>query len=441
MQLGLAAFRNSLKIILVARRAYASGSLREARFVSTWLDPSLRPIQTDASWQSVFLRYESGIRSSMIFFILSLIFVVTALLPCAMFLRNQVFFQTANKSSELIQGAKAYPVSVLIPARNEQASIGAALESILKSEHPTIEVIVMDDDSEDNTREIVRTYSTRDSRVQLLRSAPLPPDWNGKQHACWQLAAAAKYPQLLFLDADVRITPDAISRCVAEQLYRRSPLVSGFPYQETKTWFEKTMIPLMHFVLLGYLPMDRMRQSGDVGFAAGCGQMFLADRAAYFSSLGHFCIRESRHDGIRLPRAFRAAGFQTDIFDATDIARCRMYENARSVWNGLSKNAIEGIGNPKLIVPFSILLLGSSVFPLFLLVYQLRSGVVDVVTWLCALAVVLGWIPRVLACFRFRQSWLGVFLHPMGIFLFVVIQWVALIRSLLGWKTAWRGRT
>src|SRR5205807_74198 len=118
-------------------------------------------------------------------------------------------------------------------------------------------------------------------------------------------------------------------------------LVSGIPRQETGTFFERLLIPLIHFILLGFLPMKRMRSTRKPAYAAGCGQLFLARRMAYDAMGGHAIIRSSLHDGLTLPRAFRRAGFQTDLCDATDLATCRMYCGAGEVWHGLAKNATE----------------------------------------------------------------------------------------------------
>ena len=251
----------------------------------------------------------------------------------------------------------------------------------------------------------------------------------------------AQFESLLFLDADVRLTQDAITRCVAEQRFREAPLVSGFPYQETGTLAEKMLIPLMHYVLLGYLPIDQMRSSLGVGLAAGCGQLFLADKQAYMNSGGHEAIRSSRHDGIQLPRLFRKAGYRTDIFDATDIARCRMYTTTNQVMNGLLKNATEGIANRKLILPFTILLMGGSVLPFFTLAWGMIQGLPLPACLVLAFAFALSYIPRIMATYRFAQSPIGAILHPIGVLVFVVLQWVALVRKQLGLTTLWRGRT
>src|SRR5688572_30719099 len=95
-------------------------------------------------------------------------------------------------------------ISVLVPARDEAASIGACLSSILASKDVVIEVLVLDDDSSDDTAAIVEGYANTDRRVRLIAGTPLPPGWLGKPNACAQLAAAASAPILAFIDADVR---------------------------------------------------------------------------------------------------------------------------------------------------------------------------------------------------------------------------------------------
>ncbi|MFY8202003.1 MAG: glycosyltransferase family 2 protein [Pirellula staleyi] len=370
----------------------------------------------------------------------SILILLIALLPVLMFLKNGTQFLPASRDLGLLSLVKPFQVSVLIPARNEAESIRPALDSILSSAHPQFEVLVLDDHSEDATANIVQSIASRDPRVKLLQSKELPEGWNGKQHACWQLANAASYDRLLFLDADVRLSSDAIGRCLAEQQLQQAPLVSGFPMQETGTFAEKMLIPLMHYVLLGYLPIDRMRSTLGVGLAAGCGQLFLAEKEAYLQSGGHAAIQSSRHDGIQLPRAFRTAGFRTDIFDATDIARCRMYTSTTQVCNGLLKNATEGIANPKLIVPFSILLLGGSVLPGLSLLVGLVLGIAWLPLTLLAIAFLISFVPRVIASIRFKQSPFGALVHPIGTLWFVSLQWVALFRKQLGLTTKWRGR-
>ena len=343
-------------------------------------------------------------------------------------------------------GARRAPagrVAVLIPARDEEASIGAALESVLgeaAGEGGPAEVHVMDDGSSDATAEIVARFAAADPRVRLHAAPPLPPGWCGKQHACHALSRVTGCEVLLFLDADVRLAPGAVDRVAGYLDDSGADLVSGFPRQQTETLLERLLLPLIHFVLLGFLPVARMRRSRQPVLSAGCGQLFAARRAAYERAGGHAAIRASRHDGITLPRAFRRAGLRTDLFDATRLATCRMYRGAAEVWNGLAKNATEGMAAPAAIVPWTVLLLGGQVVGPALLLAAAVGGVAPGAVLPAVGATALGFATRAVLALRFRQSWLGVALHPLGVALLVAIQWYALAREGLGRPLAWKGR-
>ena len=334
----------------------------------------------------------------------------------------------------------AAAVSVLIPARNEASHIQAAAESVLANTDVTLELIILNDDSTDATGEIVQTLAARDTRVTVLNSSPLPENWCGKQYACWQLGQSAKYELLVFMDADVELAPHALARMAGFMQSSGVALGSGFPLQKTQGLFEKLLIPLMHFILLGFLPIYRMRKTSNPAYSAGCGQLFIAKKSAYMAVGGHSAIRASRHDGITLPRAFRQAGFATDIFDATAIATCRMYQSAGQVFHGLAKNATEALASRNVIVPATAILLGGQVMPAVLLITALLLHSIPALIVSAAIATALSYWPRMLLTIRFRQSLLGAFLHPLGIGLLVAIQWYALLRQLLGKNIAWRGR-
>jgi Glycosyl transferase family 2 len=332
-------------------------------------------------------------------------------------------------------------LSLLIPARDEEGSIGGAVEAALASEGVDLEVVVLDDQSEDRTADIVREIAARDPRVRLETAPPLPGGWCGKQHACAVLARHARHPLLAFLDADVRLAPDGLARAAAFLEESGADLVSGFPRQETVTFLERLLLPLIHFVLLGFLPMGRMRRIRHPAYGAGCGQFFLARREAYEKSGGHGTIRASLHDGIMLPRAFRRAGLATDIFDATDTATCRMYRSAAEVWRGLGKNATEGLASPGKIVFFTILFLLGQVLPPVLLLLSLAGAVPSPVLIPAAVGTLAAWLPRLAAVRRFRQPLDGALLHPLAIVIFLAIQWTALGRKVLGLPAGWKGRT
>lgn len=364
-----------------------------------------------------------------------------AALPAGLALANLRFFTRAPR---LAPGTAPPRVSVLVPARDEAKVIGRLAAAVLANRDVDLELVVLDDDSRDDTARIITDLAAEDPRVRLVRGQPLPPGWCGKQHACFQLAQAARHDILLFLDADVTLESDAVARTVAFLDARGVDLASGFPHQETGCLLDWLLLPLIHFVLLGYLPLAIARSDNRPGLAAGCGQLFVTRREAYLRSGGHAAIKASLHDGIKLPRAYRAAGLSTDLFDAGDIARCRMYGTNREVVRGLGKNATEGIAAPGSILPFTLLLAGGQILPVMLLIRGLADGWDGWPAWGVAAtlaAVFAAWLPRLLAVHRFGHSLSSALAHPLGVAVFLGIQWSALIRRTLGLQTSWRGRT
>jgi hypothetical protein len=367
--------------------------------------------------------------------LLAFIAFVLSVVPCGLFLLNlRVYRPIANRTSQV-----AMPVSVLIPARNEENNIRATLEAVLANRGCNFEVIVLDDHSTDRTAAIVSNLARDDDRVRLECAPPLPAGWCGKQHACSVLAKFACHPLLLFVDADVRLEPNALVRMAGFMEDGEIALGSGVPHQLLGTYSERLLIPLIHFVLLGFLPMHAMRHTRLPSMSAGCGQLFIVKRNAYEKCGGHAMIRESLHDGIKLPRVFRRAGFQTSLFDATDLATCRMYQTNGDTWRGLGKNATEGLAAPATIVPMTALLLGGQVLPFGLLALAPMLSTAGLT--FMAVAVVMSFLPRITAARLFRQPLGGGLLHPIAVIALLGIQWHALARHLTRKPSVWKGRS
>ncbi len=367
-----------------------------------------------------------------------------AILPAGMFVANLPLFRPGAPPRD--DAAPSPRVSILIPARNEADAIGPCVQAALNTQGAEVEVVVLDDDSRDETAAIVAALAHRDPRVRLESAPPLPPDWCGKQHACFVLSGCARNDLLMFIDADVRLSPEAVSAAVNVLQQSKADLVSGFPRQETGSFLEKLLLPLIHFLLLGFLPIWRMRASSHPAYAAGCGQLFLTRRSAYERAGGHAAIRRSLHDGLTLPRAFRRAGLRTDLFDASHLATCRMYKGSAETWRGLSKNATEGMASPAAILPWTVLLIGGQVVPPILLLCLLVRGPAGS-NWLWAMTLALSaagtlasYVTRAVMARRFGHSRLSVLAHPLGITLLIVLQWEALLRKALGRPARWRGR-
>jgi Glycosyl transferase family 2 len=367
--------------------------------------------------------------------ILAYIALGLALLPALVTAVNFVAFR-----APLPPEREAPPrISLLIPARDEEENIGDALRAALASEGVELEVVVLDDGSTDGTAAVVAAWMRHDVRLRLVAAPPLPRGWCGKQHACHVLASHARHPLLVFVDADVRLAPDALMRIAGLLEHQALDLASGFPEQQTGTLSEALIVPLIHVLLLGYLPIWLARRSRHPAFASGCGQLMAVRGDAYRRAGGHAAIRNSRHDGLTLPCAFRRAGCATDLFDAANLARCRMYRGGREVWQGFAKNATEGMAKPLALPVWTVLLGGGHVLPFLLLPAAFASG-----SWAAlaasALAGACVYGTRIALALRFRQSWPGALLHPLGIALLLALQWSALIAELRGRPAVWRGR-
>lgn len=373
--------------------------------------------------------------SEVLLTVVVLLSLLLAVIPALLFFRNLALYAPPPRPIGVER------VSVLIPARNEEQSITACVEAVLASEGVDLEVIVLDDHSEDGTAAVVKRVEQTDFRVRLASAPPLPSGWCGKQFACFVLAQLAGEAVLCFLDADVRLEREGLARMIAGLRNSGAQLVSGFPRQITVGALEQLLLPLMHFLLLGFLPLGRMRETLEPSLGAGCGQLFVVERDAYWKIGGHQAIRESRHDGLSLPRAFRRAGFRTDLWDATDAAACRMYRNAYEVVAGLLKNATEGLGAPHCIVPFTGLLFFGQVLPLPLFLSLCLAGGSAGLLAMSAVAVLASYLPRVVAASRFHQPLAAALLHPLGICVLLGIQWLAFFRSLLRVPATWKGRS
>lgn len=328
-------------------------------------------------------------------------------------------------------------VSVLVPARNEEENIAACIESALASEGIAVEVVVMDDGSTDRTAEIVRAIAARDARVRLETAPPLPEGWTGKVHACQRLADVATGTHLLFVDADVRLAPQAAASLVAYQQDRGLGLVSAVPRQIMKTWGELLTVPTINFLMLGYLPVPMMRSMKKRGLGAACGQLMLFERGAYDAIGGHESIRNLLHDGIQLARRMRDHDRMTDVVAGAELATCRMYTSFDQAWSGFIKNAHEGMASWGQLPVWTALLGLGHILPAVLLVLALL-GLGQPAPALGALVLSLGF--RALVTKATGESWWTVPLHPATTTVALAIQWAALLKIGRGRTAGWKGR-
>jgi len=323
-------------------------------------------------------------------------------------------------------------VSILIPARNEARNIGPALDAALGSVGVPVEILVMNDGSTDATPDIVRAYAARDPRISLLTAPPLADHWTGKIHACHHLSQAARGTHLLFVDADVRLSPHAAAALAGHAQATGSGLVSAVPRQIMRSLGELITVPMVNLLLLGYLPMGLMRRSLDPGLGAACGQLMLMEREAYQTSGGHAAIHSRIHDGIQLARLFRRRKIMTDLAPGAGLATCRMYSRFDEAWAGFAKNAHEGMATPIALPVWTVLLLGGHILPFVLLPFAPTAPL--------ACSAFLSLATRTLVTFATRENAWSIPLHPLTILVGLAIQWSVLLKIGAARRAGWKGR-
>jgi GT2 family glycosyltransferase len=232
-------------------------------------------------------------------------------------------------------------VSLLVPARDEQDQLAGCLDSLRAQRYQgPLEIVVLDDDSRDRTAEIAAEAAAADRRVRVLSGQALPPGWLGKPYACAQLAAAAEPDSavLVFVDADVRLAPDAVQATVALMTEADLDLASPYPTQLAITWSERLIQPLLQWSWLTLLPLRQAERSPRPSLAAANGQFLAVRRAAYQRAGGHAAIRDQVLDDVALVRAVKATGGRGGVVDGTRLAHCRMYRDWSELQAGYGKS-------------------------------------------------------------------------------------------------------
>lgn len=226
-------------------------------------------------------------------------------------------------------------VSVIVPARNEEASLGACLESLVAQTGVTFEVIVVDDGSADRTREIARSFLD----VRVVDPGPLPPGWSGKNNALVAGAREARGGWLLFTDADTVHRVGSLTESVAEARQRNASLLSYSPEQEVHGFWEKTVMPVIFAELAAkYRPSEVSNPASPA--AAANGQYMLISREAYDAVGGHAAVAPSLLEDVALARAVKASGRKIFFRYGGDAVRTRMYRSFAQLREGWTKNLV-----------------------------------------------------------------------------------------------------
>lgn len=234
-------------------------------------------------------------------------------------------------------------VSVVIPARNEEANIGECVRSLLRQgpakllEGRGVEIIVADDGSEDRTAGVVGEMAAQHTNVKLVSVPRLPEGWLGKTHALHAAVEHARGEWLLFTDADTRHEPAKLAFVIERAEREGWDWISLSPEQEARTWWEKAVIPFVYQQLAKLYPFDRVNDPNSP-MAAANGQYILLRRRVYDALGGHAGVHSSLLEDVALARAAKQAGVPMRFEPGEGIVKTRMYRRFAELWEGWTKN-------------------------------------------------------------------------------------------------------
>lgn len=336
---------------------------------------------------------------------------------------------------------RSYPsVSVIIPARNEATTIADCLVGAGAQRYPDLQIVVVDDRSEDGTGEIVRRVAAGDGRVQLVAGQPLPEGWMGK---CWALHQGAQVAQrswLLFVDSDTRLLPGAVAGAVEEAVRRGVPVLSALTTQELPTVWERVVQPAVFAAIAEAMPIVLVNNRHVPQIAVANGQFLLVRRDVYDALGGHAAIRGEIAEDAAFAKRVKQMRRGYWLGDGRELATTRMYTTPAALWEGWTKNLHTGAQLIPWLVPPGTVYIATVLLAPYLCLYwawRWRSPALA-----SAAAVQLG---TALIARRMTDQVFGVparytLSQPLGELAFLVLLGASFYKVITGQGVTWKGR-
>jgi chlorobactene glucosyltransferase len=330
-------------------------------------------------------------------------------------------------------------VSVLIPMRNEERNAEACLKSLENQLYKNYEILVLNDNSTDNTASILERIACENKNIKVFNGMSLPDDWYGKPFALHQLSIHAKGEILLFTDADTIHTPVSISWAVTNMNKLKADMISGYIGQTFKTFGEVITIPLIFFLTGFVIPLFLNRFIKSTKFSAAIGQ-YIAIKNDVFKAIGGCkTFRKKTSEDIYMSRHVKKMGYSTRFLNITEYVNCRMYEGYRLSVEGVGKNVFDFLGkNTPTIFFMAIGVFFFLFFPFPLLV----GCVITASQWTFHIIIVnilytLTWLFMFLGL---RLNWWYSFAWPLMFLNLLYVAWWSWFRTVSGKGFIWKDR-
>lgn len=338
-------------------------------------------------------------------------------------------------------------VSIVIPARNEERGIRDCVVSALSQDHASLEVIVLNDGSTDSTGVILEELQQENKRLKLPESdgGELPDDWFGKPWALQRAQRYAKGQWLLFVDADVVLGPEAVSRTVEYARMNNLDMVTGLGTLQMDSFWEKVMQPVVGGLILAGNSLSAVNDPEQPDKNLANGQFILISREAYDEIGRHAAVQNNILDDVGIARALVAHEKNYHCLYLDGLFRCRMYTSFSEIWEGWTKNLFAGLrySVPNLVLAllftFAFSIMGHLLFVLGALsLVNVHIVTLEFMIWGTAI-MVMTQLTRGLMDHRRGMNLLYGLTHAPANVLVLLLLINSAVRSLSGTVT-WKGR-
>jgi chlorobactene glucosyltransferase len=331
-------------------------------------------------------------------------------------------------------------ISVLVPARDEEANIRLCVASLQKQDYPNYEILVLDDNSADSTAGIVAGMAASDDRIRLINGEPLPDDWAGKPFACYQLAKQARGSWLLFVDADTVHEPHMLRGVLDLALKSKASMLSGFPRQLAGSLPLKIIMPVQYFIILGWLPVWLLQRLGKPSLSIG--QFLLFPRDEYWRIGGHKAVQSRIVEDVWFGIEIGRHGGRHVAVDLSPVVSSNMYRDVGDAWHGFGKSiyaivAMAPLGLVALVIAACLFYLGP-----FWWFWRGFFNTELSLLWrgLVVYQVVVMLLMRWMVDNRFREPAGSFIFHPVGLLFYILNVLYSAMRLAVGAGVSWKER-
>ena len=373
------------------------------------------------------------------FYIISLILIITSFSILIISILNYKYLNSLNNSD--ISNFKPL-ISVLIPARNEEKSIIRCLNSLKNQDYPNIEILVLDDNSTDNTNYVVHKYIQDQPNMRLLNGEDLPNGWIGKHWACNQLSSNAKGDFILFLDADTAIKKETINTTFSQMQLQNAELLTTIPLKKPRCLAEKLLFPFIDWITLALLPIKLSQKLNNSYLSLTFGQFMLFNKDAYSSIGGHKEIKNNILDDFNLGRMIKKHGYKWMLIDGTKHVESQMYENSKDTINGVSRSIFPALNYhiSIFIITVGILIL-IGIVPIYIILSEFLTSTNQPInrvafSYITFINMIISWA---IMCTKFNHNILTALIHPIIIALMIITGIHSLLSNLSG-SIKWKDR-